>query len=152
MPCSLHCPDRDTPTAPRRAARGNVLSILALSAVVLAGCSSPSSPARQPRYLLTIVSGNNQIATRGDTLPKSLVVAVTDSATGAAIANYSVGWGAPNRGGSIANSSTVTDGAGTSTARWILGDGQGADSVEAQTVDPAKTLRIVTFVATAVAP
>jgi adhesin/invasin len=93
---------------------------------------------------IAIVSGNNQTAQVGQTLPATLVVKVTD-AGGNAVSGVGVTWSATN--GTIPQS-TTTDAQGQTSASLTLGTVAGAATATA-TIGSGATAKSVTFAAIA---
>ncbi len=102
---------------------------------------------RQPPIAMTLtkISGDNQSVAAGATLPNPLVVKVKDQ-YGAAMSGVTVAWEVPTADGSVAATTTKTDGAGNASGRWTLGTHIGAHSLQASVVGISST---VTFTATA---
>ncbi|HEU0012321.1 MAG TPA: Ig-like domain-containing protein [Longimicrobium sp.] len=77
----------------------------------------------------SIVSGDNQTGTSGDSLPQELVVKADDGA-GHGIST-TVRWSVLTGGGSLRAANVVTDGTGTAANRWLLGPQVGYQTAEA---------------------
>jgi hypothetical protein len=95
---------------------------------------------------LAKVSGDEQGATTGATLPNPLVVRVVD-ASGQPRSGTTVAWSVTQGGGSLAPASAVTDAAGEARATWTLGTTAG-EHLAAATVSE----QTVSFRATATPP
>ncbi len=95
------------------------------------------------------VGGNGQMALAGAELPLPLVVRVTD-AQGRPVPGVRVVFrlGAGAEGGETFPDTAVTDDEGEASARWVLGDAEGQQRVDAEVVDAG--LAVVSFTATAV--
>ncbi len=95
------------------------------------------------------IGGNGQMALVGAELPLPLVVRVTD-AQGRPVPGVSVAFqlGAGAEGGELSPDTAVTDDEGEASARWVLGDTEGEQRVDAEVVDAG--LAVVSFTATAV--
>ncbi len=79
---------------------------------------------------VTIVSGNDQTAAAGTTLPDSLVIAVLD-AQGNPVPGTAVTWVPGAGGGTLAPTSASTDPQGRTAAAWTLGPQPGQDTARA---------------------
>ena len=79
---------------------------------------------------LVIVSGNDQTAEAGTTLPEDPVVRLVDS-EGNGVPGTAVTWLAAIGGGSVAPENTTTDGDGRTSARWTLGGTLGDQRLDA---------------------
>jgi len=122
-----------------------------LCLLLAAGCSGgdlglpeDTSPAG-----MEAVGGNGQMALVGAELPLPLVVRVTD-VQGRPVPGVSVAFqlGAGAEGGETSPDTAVTDDEGEASARWVLGDAEGQQRVDAEVVDAG--LAVVSFTATAV--
>ncbi|GIW53442.1 MAG: hypothetical protein KatS3mg081_2797 [Gemmatimonadales bacterium] len=100
-----------------------------------------------PADSLVKVSGDNQSAPAGTTLPESLVVRVADR-FGNPVAGHTVGFSVASGGGSVSPTSANTDSAGRARTQWTLGTTPGTQTVEAQTAAATKGSP-ATFTATA---
>ena len=103
----------------------NILGLMRIAPVLLIvfaasyACSESSSPAKpSPLASIKIVSGANQTAPAGTTLPESIAVVATDS-NGRPGVNLSVAW-VPSTGASTGTSSSVTDNSGRAATTWTL--------------------------------
>ena len=128
----------------------SAVRLLVLLSAFGCGSDSPTSSHPAVTYNLAIVSGNNQIATFGDTLAQPLVVRVTNAASGVAVVNATVTWQPAAGNGSVSASSSTTDSSGTSPNRWILGSADSTQSVTVTTPNGNSSgpPRSVTFTAT----
>ncbi len=88
-----------------------------------------------------LISGNNQSATRGSTLPDSLVVRVLDQ-YGNGVAGATVDWVVSLGGGSTSPTSSVANGTGRAATRWTLGASGGPSSITATVTTITDTLRV----------
>jgi PKD repeat protein len=79
---------------------------------------------------LTIVSGNDQTAAAGTTLPDELVVQLID-ADGNGVPQTAVSWVVATGGGSATPEITTTDGEGRTSTRWTLGAALGQQRLDA---------------------
>ena len=93
----------------------------------------------------TIVSGNNQIATTGTALANPFVVEVLDG-NGDPLAGVAVTFTVVAGGGTLSNTTSVTDANGQATSTLILGTAPGTNTVE---VRVEGIIEIVTFSAVA---
>jgi len=93
---------------------------------------------------LAIVSGNNQDALVGSTLPQQLVVRATD-ANGAPVAGVGITFTVTAGGGTVQPGIATTGVNGSASATWTLGAGAGAQTVSAT----APGTNTVVFTATA---
>jgi hypothetical protein len=84
-----------------------------------------------PPATLTIVSGNNQTAVAGTTLPLPLVVRVTDQ-NGNVVPGVVVTFSVTGGNGSLSAASATTDANGLAQATWTLGTVEGANTAQAQ--------------------
>ena len=129
------------------------LSILALSTVALAACSSDGGTAPQPATptptTLVVVSGNNQTGTVDQPLTNSLVVQVNDQ-SGSPMANVAVGFAVTQGGGQVADASVSTASDGRGSTIWTLGTTVGTNHQVTATVTSATSVT-GTFGATALA-
>ena len=127
-------------TAGSQAARASLTgatgSPVAFTAVAVAG------PAAQ----LVKVSGDGQSGPPGDPLALALTVRVRDQ-YGNAVAGDSVAWAVTGGGGTLSDTTTVSDASGATSVAYTLGDSTGPNTVTAAVVG-APT---VTFTATAAA-
>jgi len=98
-----------------------------------------------PAASLQIVSGNNQTAVAGSTLPNPLVVKVADQ-YGNPVSGVSVSFTVTAGGGSLSATMVPTGSDGKAQTTWTMGGG-GANQVQAS----AGTLPPITFTATATA-
>jgi alpha-tubulin suppressor-like RCC1 family protein len=97
-----------------------------------------------PPAVLSKVSGDNQSAAPGSTLPNALVVEVQD-AFGNVLNGVNVSWTASS--GTVTPSSSTTGVNGTTQTQWQLGASTGAQTVTVSI--PGTTVPVVTFNATA---
>jgi hypothetical protein len=93
---------------------------------------------------LVQVSGNNQSANPGSELDQPLVVRLVDR-QGNGISGRPVTWVVGAGGGSVASSTSTTDGDGKARASWTLGPSPGANTLNAV----VSGVGVVGFVATA---
>jgi hypothetical protein len=84
-----------------------------------------------PPATLTIVSGNNQTAVAGTTLPLPLVVRVTDQ-NGNVVPGVVVTFSVTGGNGSLSAASATTDANGQAPVTWTLGTVEGANTAQAQ--------------------
>jgi len=84
-----------------------------------------------PPATLTIVSGNNQTAVAGTTLPLPLVVRVTDQ-NGNVVPGATVNFTVTGGGGNLSASAATTGSDGQAQATWTLGTVEGANTAQAQ--------------------
>ena len=77
-----------------------------------------------------IVSGNEQVALPGTTLPQPLVVEVVDGG-GNAVVGAAVTWLVTAGGGSLDPGTGTTDENGRASTSWTLGPGTGANTAQA---------------------
>ncbi len=96
-----------------------------------------------PASMLRASSGNNQSGTAGAPLAAPIVAMVTD-AVGNPKAGVPVTFTVASGGGSVSNSTVVTDQNGQASVQWTLGSGVGAQAVTAT----SPGLPAVTFSAT----
>jgi hypothetical protein len=96
---------------------------------------------------VSIVSGNDQTAAVGTTLPDSLIIAVLD-AQGNPVPGTAVAWVVGEGGGTLAPTSTTTDALGHASAAWTLGPQSGQNTANAV----VSGIGIAEFSATAGAP
>jgi len=88
---------------------------LAGSPVVFAASATAGTPAQ-----LTLVSGDNQTGTAGDTLPARLVIAAQDQ-FGNPTSGVPIAWTVTAGGGGMSSASGNTDGQGYAAVVWTLG-------------------------------
>lgn len=100
-----------------------------------------------PADSLVKVSGDNQSAPAGTTLPESLVVRVADR-FGNPVAGHTVSFAVASGGGSVSPTSANTGSTGRARTRWTLGTAPGTQTVQAQTAVATKGSP-ATFTATA---
>ncbi|HEX2218693.1 MAG TPA: Ig-like domain-containing protein [Gemmatimonadales bacterium] len=98
---------------------------LAGSPVIFTHTATAGSPSG-----VSIVSGNNQEAPPGTTLPDDLVVAVVDE-DGNPVVGAPVTWVVTAGGGSLDPATGTTDGNGRAATRWTLGSNVGANTAQA---------------------
>jgi hypothetical protein len=84
-----------------------------------------------PPATLTIVSGNNQTAVAGTTLPLPLVVRVTDQ-NGNVVPGAAVNFSVTGGNGAVSAASVATGSDGQAQVAWTLGTVEGANSAQAQ--------------------
>jgi hypothetical protein len=125
---------------------GRITGVLA-SCLSLFACSDPSRPAEPFAARVEIVSGNDQSGVVGKSLAQPLIARVTD-VRGAPVTNQAVEFRVTAGGGSLTESSTVTDQDGTATARWELGhNAADAQSIEVRAIGveggPVASLRAI---------
>ncbi len=77
-----------------------------------------------------IVSGNNQSAAPGTTLPEDLVVAVVDADSNPVVA-AAVTWVVTAGGGTLAPTTGTTDANGRAATKWTLGASAGTNTAQA---------------------
>jgi hypothetical protein len=99
-----------------------------------------------PPAALAIVSGNNQTAVAGSTLPGALVVQVSDQ-YGNPVPNVAVGFAVASGGGSLSAATANTGADGQAQVRWTLGSVAGVNTTQAT----VGTLAAVTFTASGAA-
>ncbi len=100
-----------------------------------------------PPDSLVKVSGNNQSAPAGATLPESLVVRVADR-FGNPVPGQAVSFAVASGGGSVSPTSANTGSDGRARTQWVLGTTPGTQTVEARTAVATKGSP-TTFTATA---
>ena len=118
----------------------------AVGLVVLCACGADDAIAPKPNFAL--LAGDDQSGTTGQPLSQPLVVRLTNN-DGTPIVAEEVDWHVTSGNGSLSETTTHTDGDGTASTIWTLGDVQGEQSVAA--VVPRFTAAIA-FKATASAP
>lgn len=111
------------------------------SPVIFAGTAIPGSANGLVR-----VSGNGQSGRPGEELDQPLVVRLVDR-HGNGIPNQAVTWLVGAGGGSVASTTSITDGDGEARTRWTLGPAAGTNTLNAV----VSGVGIVGFTATAVA-
>jgi len=79
---------------------------------------------------VVIVSGNNQTAAPGGTLPEDLVVAVVDG-DGNPVVGAAITWVVTAGGGTLAPTTGTTDADGRAATRWTLGASAGTNTAQA---------------------
>jgi hypothetical protein len=84
-----------------------------------------------PPATLTIVSGNNQTAVAGTTLPLPLVVRVTDQ-NGNVVPGAAVNFSVTGGNGAVSAASVATGSDGQAQVTWTLGTVEGANTAQAQ--------------------
>jgi hypothetical protein len=84
-----------------------------------------------PPAALTIVSGNNQTAVAGTTLPLPLLVRVTDQ-NGNVVPGATVNFAVTGGGGTASAATATTDAHGQVQVTWTLGTVEGANTAQAQ--------------------
>lgn len=113
-------------------------TILLAGTLGLAACDQthplPPEPASVPAHLV-VVSGNNQVAAPGASLPEPLVVRVVD-ANGNPIPSQIINFAVVAGGGEVFGGVTLTNPNGLAYEWWTLGPSDGAQVVEARAVDP----------------
>lgn len=109
-------------------------SALAVSVVIILGCGGDGgggrvgpTPVGTPSRI-EVVSGANQSASVGATLPQPLVVRVLD-AGGRGVASQTVTWTVGSGGGTLSASQSVTDADGLARSEWSLDLESGAYTV-----------------------
>ena len=121
---------------------------LILGCALLGACSTDKVISFETRTM-TIVSGNGQTGPAGGTLPNALTIALTvPDGTGAA--DVLVAWTVTSGGGSLSETSVLTDAQGRASVVWTLGGTPGIQSVSAKV--PGSEGSPVTFTATAGSP
>jgi adhesin/invasin len=98
---------------------------LAGSPVIFTHTATAGNPSN-----VRIVSGNEQVALPGTTLPEPLVVEVVDGG-GNAVVGAAVTWVVTAGGGSLAPPTGTTDENGRASTSWTLGPGPGANAAQA---------------------
>jgi len=98
---------------------------LAGSPVIFTHTATAGNPSN-----VRIVSGNEQVALPGTTLPELLVVEVVDG-SGNAVVGAAVTWVVTAGGGSLAPPTGTTDENGRASTSWTLGPGTGANAAQA---------------------
>jgi len=109
------------------------------SPVTFTQTAMPGSAAR-----LVLVSGNNQSAEPGATLPDPVVVRLVDE-DGNGMPNRAVTWVIGTGGGSVTPTTGETDAAGLASAQWMLGPSAGSNTLNAV----VSGVDVLTFTATA---
>ena len=94
----------------------------------------------------TMVAGDSQTGTVGQTLPTRLTVRLTNR-LGAGVPRIPVTFTVVDSGGAVDTASATTDSTGQASAGWTLGTKAGTDSVQAST--PRLRQTVLTFVAQA---
>ena len=132
--------------------------VVFLSILLLAACKDeaptapdplpPPPPPESPvAATISVVSGDQQTARRGDTLPAAPVLQVRDQ-HGQPLRGVSVSLAVSGGGGSIGTTTARSDSAGKVTvSNWVLGSGAGINTLKATAAD-ADTIS-TTVVATA---
>ena len=110
------------------------------SPVTFTGTAQPGSANGLVR-----VGGNAQSAEPGEELDKPLVVRLVDR-EGNGVAGQPVTWVVGVGGGTVASTTTITDGDGEAEARWTLGPNPGLNTLNAV----VSGVGVVSFTATAV--
>lgn len=87
------------------------------------------------------ISGGDQVATAGTTLPKAIVVRVVD-ANGKPVTGQAVDYRVTAGKGTLRVDGKVTDEAGLARAHWTLGAEPGANTVEARVLE-AQTNKVI---------
>jgi hypothetical protein len=132
------------------AALGTVAGPVTISASV-AGLATPAVFAATalagPATALVIVSGNNQAALAGTTLPAPLVVKATDQ-YGNAVADVALAFAVTSGGGGLSATFAATGADGQAQVTWTLGSIAGNNAVQVS----SGTLTPVTFRAVARVP
>jgi Bacterial Ig domain/Carboxypeptidase regulatory-like domain/Bacterial Ig-like domain (group 1) len=98
---------------------------LAGSPVIFTHTATAGNPSN-----VRIVSGNEQVALPGTTLPQPLVVEVVDGG-GNPVVGAAVTWVVTAGGGSLAPPTGTTDENGRASTTWTLGPGTGANTAQA---------------------
>jgi hypothetical protein len=120
--------------------------------LALGACSDaivPAPKANIPNARMTIVGGDAQSGTVGHPLSNPLSIAVT-TPNGVGVPDVAVGWAVMTGGGSVSQSSVLTDNQGLATVTWTLGDLVGTQSVNATIL--AQVGSLATFSASALSP
>ena len=130
--------------------RDNRFALFLLAAVV--GCGSDSTPVTPPppgaAAVVTLTSGDAQIAQFAVALPEPLVVSVL-TPNGDPLPNVKVSWGVVAGGGGLSSASSLTDQNGKASVTWTLGS-EVNQSVKAWTdIEGAQS---ITFSATGLYP
>jgi hypothetical protein len=102
------------------------LPLATVACLMLAGCTDQGPPITPQ---LRVIEGDRQVARVGTLLPDPVAITVVDQA-GAPLRGERVEWQA-DAGGLIVPFNTVTDQAGISRARWILGSAEGVHTATA---------------------
>jgi adhesin/invasin len=122
-----------------------------LFAALLAGCGGDIVlPNEGDAAELEIVSGNEQLAPAGTTLPQPVVVRVLDTRE-RPVANQDVTFTIGSGGGTVEPSTVKSDAAGQAAASWTLGPSSGTHMLRVQTPRGGSGMLEVTVRATAVA-
>jgi adhesin/invasin len=91
-------------------------------------------------------ASQNQTGVVGEALAQPIVVHVTDQ-NGAALQNAVVSWTVVSGGGSVSESTTLTDAGGNASVTWTLGPTAGVDSLRASVASGASVIITATAVA-----
>jgi len=109
--------------------------------VLLAGCLTPADGSPGDSTRIAIVTGNQQGAPFGQTLPEPLTVGVF-TGNGRAVKHARVTWTVTHGNGVVSADTTTVSDSGTSAVGYTVGDTPGTDSVRATL---AGTTDAVTF-------
>jgi len=110
-----------------------LIALLALVAIGACGGSDDSTaPSQSNTSLNLLVTGNTngQSAAVGSKLPYPIAVTVVNG-NGSPQSGVAVSWSVISGGGSLSNSTTVSDEGGLTFVDWTLGSVPGTDSVRA---------------------
>ena len=112
--------------------RMSVLLLMAFAIWVFERCGDSDSPvAQNPSINLTIVSGNEQEGTLGDSLSEPFTVLVTDGNSGAARPNTPVAFEIIKGIGTLTDSAAITDDSGRASS-YLIGGQEGEIQVRVQ--------------------
>lgn len=109
----------------------HILLGLALSSLLLSCGDGGTDPSKQ--IDVTIISGDEQSAAVGGTLPQDLVVRSSD-VDGNAVGNVDLLFSVVQGGGSLGTTAVTTDAQGTASSTWTLGLQEGTQQVEVSAV------------------
>jgi hypothetical protein len=123
----------------------DTLLLRLLSLAIACGGGDTSAPSRvQPSAVsLDVVSGGDQSALIGQTLPAPLVVRITARVRGVPAAGMVVNWIVVTGAGSMFVTATQTDNKGETRNWWTLGTSPGDQQVQVRAVDPTTGERLV---------
>src|SRR5256714_9372249 len=122
---------------------------LVLVSAALGACAD--SIVSAPEASMTIVAGDGQSGTVGRSLSNPLVIKVATTG-GVGVPGVAVAWTVTMGGGSLSETSVLTDAQGAASVTWTLGDVVGTQSVSASVAGLAGSPAIFSASAAAVTP
>ena len=143
---------RSATRVPSRLARRAALLLAGAATLLVLGCGGGDGDGNDSAAFadLSLVSGANQTQVVATALAQPLTVRLSDAA-GRPVAGQGVGFVVVSGGGTVFAGTAVSDANGHASERWTLGTLAGIQRLEARSVTPDGSARVLSIEATALA-